>query len=666
MGKIEEAKEKIKKIREQIEKHNYHYFVLDNPQITDAEYDKLMQQLVALEKEFPELVTPDSPSQRIGGKPLAGFKTYVHRTPLLSLGNAFGKEQLLDFHRRVVNGLGTDSVEYVVEPKIDGLSVALYYQGGILQVGATRGDGVTGEDVTQNLKTIGNVPLRLKENLPILEVRGEAYMPKDSFQRLNTVKEEKGEVLFANPRNAAAGSIRQLDPKVAASRDLRVIVYALLYIEGAQITKHSEGLKLLKKQGFSVAEPFLSSDIDQVAEYCAQWIQKRHELPYEIDGMVIKVNSLEQQEQLGYTSKSPRWAIAYKFPAEQGITKLKDIFVRVGRTGAVTPTAVLEPIRLAGTTVSKATLHNEDMIKEKDIRIGDYVVVQKAGEIIPEVVEVVKERRNGGEKEFEFPQYCPECGSKVIRLEDEAVARCTGTAVCPAQVREGIIHFASRNAMNIEGLGPAIIAQLLDAKLIKDAADLYYLDFADLVKLERMGEKSAQNLLDSLEESKKRNLAQVIFALGIRLVGQRAAKILAQEFKSMDRLSKATFTELIAIDEIGPKMAESIIAFFHEEKNQEFIARLKKAGVNMVMEKASAYSNKLAGKTFVLTGTLARFSRKEAGEKVEALGGKVSSTVSKKTDYVVAGENPGSKYEKARELAVAILTEEEFIRLISS
>jgi len=660
---LKEAEEKILKLREEIEKHNYQYYVLDNPLITDAEYDRLMQELLTLEKEFPELVTPDSPTQRVGGQPLEGFKTHVHRTPLLSLSNAFGAEDLWDFHRRVLSTLGVDQVEYVVEPKIDGLSIALYYENGLLQIGATRGDGFTGEDVTQNLKTIGNVPLKLKENIPLLEVRGEAYMPKESFRRLNEEREAKGEVLFANPRNAAAGSIRQLDPKIAAQRDLRVMVYDIMYLEGKEIFRHSEALELLRQQGFSVIEPFISSSMQEIVDYCAKWAQKRHDLSFEIDGLVIKVNDLEKQKRLGYTSKSPRWAIAYKFPAEQGVTKLVDILVRVGRTGAVTPTAILEPVRLAGTTVSRATLHNEDFIRDRDIRIGDYVVVQKAGDIIPEVVEVIKEKRTGEEIVFHYPTHCPECGSRIVRLEGEAVARCTGIS-CPAQVREGIIHFASRNAMNIEGLGPAIVSLLLDNQLIRDAADLYYLQFADLVKLERMAEKSATNLLNAIEESKTRSLDRVIFALGIRLVGQRAAKILAQEFKTMANLEKATLEELTGINEIGPKMAESIVAFFKEEKNREFLARLKKAGVNMESVETSVLSNKLAGKTFVLTGTLENFTRKEAQEKIEALGGKVVGSVSKKTDYVVVGAEPGSKYEKAKELGITILNEEEFIALL--
>lgn len=664
MQALEKVQQRIGELRGEIEKHNYHYYVLDDPLISDSQFDLLMRELLELENQYPELVTPDSPSQRVGGQPLKGFKTFQHRTPLLSLANAFGKEDLLDFHRRIVNNLGVE-VEYIVEPKIDGLSIGLYYENGVLQVGATRGDGETGEDVTQNIKTIGNVPLRIKDQLPSVAVRGETYMPKDSFQKLNQEKERKGESLFANPRNAAAGSIRQLDPKVAASRDLRVLVYDLMYIEGREINTHSEDLEFLREQGFSVIEALESKDINEIAAYCEQWGHKRNDLPYEIDGMVIKVNNKEQQSQLGYTSKSPRWAIAYKFPAEQGITRLLDIVVKVGRTGAVTPNAILEPVRLAGTTVSRATLHNEDFIRDKGILIGDYVVVQKAGEIIPEVVEVVKEKRSGEERVFSLPEYCPECGSKVVRLEGEAVARCTGSIICPAQVREGIIHFASRNAMDIEGLGPSIVTLLFEKELIKSVADLYYLNFEDIVNLERMGEKSAQNLLASIEKSKSAGLHQLIFALGIPLVGQKAGKILAKNFGSIDSLSKATESELTAIHEIGSKIAKSIISFFNEDQNRDVLERLKNAGVKMEAEIGTEQKdNTLAGKTFVVTGTLQKYSRKEAQELIESLGGKVSSSVSKKTDYVVAGESPGSKYDKAQELGVTILDEEGFVKLI--
>lgn len=664
MLNFEQAQEKIIKLREEIEKHNYHYYVLDQPLISDSNYDLLMQELISIEEQFPQLKTSDSPSQRVGGKPLEKFTTFAHRNPLLSLSNAFGREDLVDFHKRVVSILGEQAVEYVVEPKIDGLSVALYYKDGLLDVAATRGDGYIGEVVTHNIKTIGNVPLRLKDSFPALEVRGEVYMPKSSFQRLNEQRKIKGETLFANPRNAAAGSIRQLDPKIAAQRDLRMFVYEIMYLEGQRINKQGEALELLQKQGFNTTQSLMSSDIEEIAEYCQSWGFKRSHLPYEIDGMVIKVNSLEQQKKLGFTSKSPRWAIAYKFPAEQGITRLIDIQVKIGRTGAVTPNAVLEPVRLAGTTVSRATLHNEDFIKEKDIRVGDFVVVQKAGEIIPEVVEVLKEKRTGEERPFKLPEHCPECGSKVVRLEGEVVARCTGI-ICPAQVREGIIHFVSRNAMDIEGLGPAVINQLLENNLIRDESDLYFLKFADLVELERMGKKSAENLLKAIERSKEAGLAQLIFALGIRHVGQRAAKILADYYGSMENLAKATEEELTTINEIGPKIAQSIITFFEEEKNREFLSRLKDAGVNMETKKITQVSEKLAGKTFVLTGTLEKYTRNEAKKIIEDLGGKISSSVSKKTDFVVVGKDPGSKYEKAQALGVKVLSEKDFQALLT-
>lgn len=664
MLSLENAKKRVDELKTKIEEHNYNYYVLDNPLISDSMYDDLMKELIKLEKDFPELLTKDSPSMRVGGVPLESFSTIEHRTPLLSLGNTFSKEDLLDFHKRVLNGLGEEKVEYVVEEKIDGLSMALYYKNGVLDVASTRGDGFVGENVTQNVKTIVNIPLRLQEEIPILEVRGEVYMPKSSFNRLNQKREENGQDLFANPRNAAAGSIRQLDPKIAASRDLRGFIYTVMYLEGKELQKHTDALEYLKKQGFSVTTPFISDDINEVYDHCVEWADKRKDLPYEIDGMVIKVNSLKQQEKLGYTTKSPRWSIAYKFPAEKAVTKLVDIKVRVGRTGAVTPTAFLEPVRLAGTTVSRATLHNGDFIKEKDIKIGDYVVIQKAGEIIPEVVEVLKEKRTGDERDFELPTVCPECGAKIVRLEGEAIARCTGIT-CPAKSREAIIHFVSRNAMNIDGLGPAVVNQLLENNIIQDAADLYYLKKEDLINLERMGEKSCDNLLKAVEKSKSASLGQLIFALGIRLVGQRAGKILAEHFGSIEKLRNASLEELTLIDEIGPKMAESIVAFFAEEKNIKYIEKLENAGVNMVQAKSSVVSEELSGKTFVVTGTLEKFSRNEIKEKIESLGGKVSSSVSKKTDFLLHGKDPGSKYDKAQSLGVTMITEDEFFDLIS-
>ena len=664
---IKEAEKRIKELREQINYHNYRYYVLDSPEITDAEYDKLMRELIALEKKFPELITPDSPSQRVGGEPLPYFERVTHREPMISLADAFDEGELRDFHRRVTETVG-DNVEYVVELKIDGLAISLTYENGLLATAATRGDGVVGENVTQNVKTIKSVPLRLRvppEKTPaIIEVRGEVYLSKEGFKKLNEEREEAGLAPFANPRNAAAGSIRQLDPKITAQRPLSTFMYALGYVEGIEFTTHLEVLEYYKECGFRVNEHIrLFDNFDDVVNYCMSWQEKRHSLPYEIDGMVIKVNSLEFQRILGSTAKTPRWAIAYKFPAEQKESVIKDIIVTVGRTGVLTPNAVLTPVRIAGSTVSKATLHNEDYIKEKDIRIGDHVIVQKAGDIIPEVVAVIKEKRTGNEKEFKMPTHCPECGAEVIRLPDEVAYRCTGVA-CPAQIRRRIIHFASRDAMDIRGLGPAIVSLLLSANLIKDPSDLYFLKKEDLVSLERMGEKSASNLIEAIQNSKKQPLNRLIYALGIPLIGSKASLTLAQEFKTMDRLQNATHEELTQIPEIGDKMAQSIIAFFAQEQTKRMIQRLKEAGVNMTYEE-KAGPKPLENLTFVLTGALEKYSRAEAQAIIESLGGNVTSSVSKKTDYAVVGKDPGSKYTKALELGVKILNEEEFEELIS-
>jgi len=665
MPSLKEVEQEILALRQQIEEHNYRYYVLDKPVISDREYDRLMRRLIELETRYPQFLTPDSPSQRVGGEPLKGFATTRHFRPLLSLNNAFDLGDLKDFHRRVVSLLGEEP-SYVVEPKIDGLSVALTYEDGVLTVGATRGDGVVGEDITQNLKTIQVIPLRLKKSLPRLVVRGEAYMPRAAFERLNREREERGEELFANPRNAAAGSLRQLDPRIAASRSLGAFFYEIIYVEGETVRTHWEALQLLEELGLPVnPERKLVHDIEEGYAYCQAWAEKRSSLAYDIDGMVFKVNELEWQTRLGNTAKSPRWAVAYKFPAEQAVTVLEDIIVRVGRTGVLTPTAILKPVRLAGTTVSKATLHNEDIIVEKDIRIGDTVVVQKAGDIIPEVVAVLPERRTGQERIFRLPDRCPECGSEVIRLEGEAAHRCTGGLSCPAQVREGIIHFVSRDAMNIEGLGPKVIEQLLNAKLIHDVADLYYLKYEDLVDLERMGPQSATNLLKAIAASKDRPLHHLLFGLGIRHVGQRAARILADHFGTLQALAQATESELTAINEIGPKMAASIVHFFAQEKNRQVIEKLARAGVNLVQPREEGGALPLSGKQFVLTGTLENYSRKEAQELIEKLGGKVSSSVSSKTDYVVVGANPGSKYDKALSLNIPILREEEFLALVN-
>ena len=662
-----QAGERLEQLKKEIAHHDRQYYVLDNPEISDYQYDCLMRELLAIEAQFPQLISSDSPSQRVGGEPLKEFASYTHRNSLLSLMNAYGTEDLREFHQRICNDLGKETVEYVVEYKIDGLSIALYYADGVLQNGVTRGDGVTGEDVTLNVRTVKNIPLRLQNHLPVLEARGEVYLPKDSFLRLNAQREQNGESLFANCRNAAAGSIRQLDPKVTAQRDLRAFIYTLMHVEGANPTTHTQCIELLKEAGFTTMEPFVSSDIDAICDYCVYWGEHRHDLPFDIDGMVVKVNSLADQEKLGNRAKNPRWAIAYKFPPERGITRIKDIVVQVGRTGAITPVANLEPIFLAGSTISRVTLHNEDFIREKDIRIGDYVVLQKAGEVIPEIVSVLPERRDGSERAFVFPRTCPVCGAPAIRLEEEAAWRCSDSMTCPAQVREGIIHFASRDAMNIEGLGPAVITRLFQAGFIGNAADLYFLKREQLLELERMGEKSADNLLRSLEASKHRTLAQVIYALGIRLVGQNVAKVLARHFSSIEALGKATYEDFVEIDEVGPKIAESIIDYFQTERHHDFLKKLAQAGVTLDSGEVSTEKQEkalFAGKTFVLTGTLPSLDRREAGALIEQAGGKTSSSVSKKTDYVLAGESAGSKLTKAQELGITIIDEETFLNML--
>ncbi|HHW03235.1 MAG TPA: NAD-dependent DNA ligase LigA [Thermoanaerobacterales bacterium] len=663
----EKAESRIKELREKINYHNRQYYVYDSPVISDAEYDKLMRELENLEREFPELVTPDSPTQRVGGEPLASFRQVTHRVPMMSLSDAFDEGDLKDFHRRVTETVG-DKVEYVAELKIDGLAVSLTYENGLLTTAATRGDGTVGEDVTQNIKTIKSVPLRLDfpddKKPSIIEVRGEVYLPKDGFKKLNEEREDMELPLFANPRNAAAGSLRQLDPKVTASRPLSTFMYALGYVEGVEFSTHYEVLEFYKACGFRVNPNIVVFDnFSEVIEYCMSWREKRDTLPYEIDGIVIKVNSLEQQRTLGFTSKSPRWAIAYKFPAEQKTTVIKDIIVRVGRTGVLTPTAELEPVRIAGSTVSRATLHNEDYIKEKDIRIGDTVVVQKAGDIIPEVVEVIKEKRTGKEQVFKMPHRCPECGAEAIRLPGEAAYRCTGVS-CPAQIRRSIIHFASRDAMDIRGLGPAIVSLLLSERLIKDAADIYKLTREDLVPLERMGEKSAANLLAAIENSKNQPLNRLIYALGIPFIGTKAASILADAFGSIENLEKASYEQLVEIPEIGDKMAESIITFFKQDQTKNLLSRLKAAGVSMKGENKKQGPTPLAGLTFVLTGTLEHYTRSQATEIIENLGGRVAGSVSKNTDYVLAGKEPGSKYDKAVKLGVKIIDEQQFMEMI--
>ena len=664
----QEAVQRLADLKQQIAYHDRRYYVLDDPEISDYQYDQLMRELLDIEAQYPQLLTVDSPSQRVGGAPLKEFTRYTHRNSLLSLMNAYGTEDLREFHQRVCNDLGKDEIEYAVEYKIDGLSIALYYEDGVLQVGATRGDGVTGENVTANVRTVKNIPLRLQKELPVLEARGEVYLPRASFERLNQQREQNGEPLFANCRNAAAGSIRQLDPKIAAQRDLRAFIYTLLYVEGAEPATHTQCVELLQEAGFTTMKPYISSDINAICDYCEYWGEHRHDLPFDIDGMVIKINNLADQQALGNRAKNPRWAIAYKFPPEQGVTQVEDIVVQVGRTGAITPVANLKPLFLAGSTISRATLHNEDFIREKDIRIGDYVVIQKAGEVIPEVVSVVTDKRDGSEREFTFPTVCPACGAPIIRLEDAAAYHCSDPMTCPAQVREGIIHFASRDAMNIEGLGPAVINQLLQTGLIHNAADLYYLKKEQLLTLERMGEKSADNLLNSLENSKQRTLAQVIFALGIRLVGQNVAKVLARQFHSLEALQQADYDTLVVIDEVGPKIAESITDYFQKDRHTAFLQRLAEAGVRLSGNEAEQKQENaaFAGKTFVLTGTLPTLDRREASAMIEQAGGKTSGSVSKKTDYVLAGENAGSKLTKAQELGITIIDEETFLQMLKN
>lgn len=659
----EDARKRVDHLRREIKKQDYHYYVLDSPLISDQEYDSLMRELIELERLYPEMVTPDSPTQRVGGAPLEQFRSVRHSVPLLSLGNAFEAGELRDFDRRVRQLAGVD-VDYVVEPKIDGLTVVLTYENGEFVLGATRGDGFTGEDITDNLRTVRLLPIRLDMGRRLV-VRGEAFMPKKAFARLNEERDSRGELPFANPRNAAAGSLRQLDPKVTAGRTLGVFAYQILECEGREIASQWEALAFLREMGFSVQEQNrYCRDIEEVIAYCSDWIEKRHTLNYEIDGMVVKVNSLRLQAALGSTAKSPRWAIAYKFPAEQVVTRVRDIIVRVGRTGVLTPTAILDPVPVAGVTVSRATLHNEDMIREKDVRIGDYVVIQRAGDVIPEVVRVLPERRSGAERVFQMPERCPVCGGRVLRPEGEVAARCTGIA-CPAQLKELVLHFVSREGMDVEGIGPGLVAQLVDRGLISDPADLYFLRKEDLVGLERMGAKSADNILHALERSKKRGLAPLLFALGIRYVGTRAAEILAERFRSLESLARAGEEELTAIPEIGPKIAESVATFFRQDQAGRVIAKLKEAGVKMEREMAvEARDLPLAGKIFVLTGTLPNLTRKEAEDLIKKYGGKVSSSVSKKTDYVIAGEDPGRKYDKARGLGVTIIDEAAFLQMV--
>ena len=652
----------ISRLRQDIQNYDYHYYVLDEPLISDSEYDRLIQELINLEKQYPELITPDSPTQRVGGKPLPKFNSIQHRQPLLSLENAFNESDLLEFHRRV--GRIASSADYITELKIDGVSVALVYENGILINAATRGDGITGEDITANIRTVKTVPLRLRQPIPRLEVRGEVYMPKSEFVRLNQEKEEKGERIFANPRNAAAGSLRQLNAAITASRALSAFIYDILYVEGTTINTQQEALEFLREQGFPVnQEARFCAGIDEILAYCNEYNELRHQLPYEIDGVVIKLNQFTERDKLGFTAKSPRWAIAYKFPAEEKETRLLDVAINVGRTGIIAPTAILEAVSLAGTTVSRASLHNFDLVREKDIRIGDIVLMHKAGDIIPEVIKSLPEKRSGDEQIITPPTNCPSCDSPVIRPDGEVAYRCENIN-CPARLKESLVFFASRTAMDIDGLGPAIIDQFVEKGLVKKIEDLYRLTVEQVQTLERSGEKSAANLIKAIDDSKKRPLSRLITALGIRHVGAKTARVLTAHLTSIEDFLTVQEDYLTTIPEVGTKMAESIVSFFAQPRNRETIDGLIAAGVNTAEERAVEGEKPLDGKTLVLTGTLSALTRQEAGEKVEALGGKVSSSVSKKTDYVVVGEEPGSKYDKAVELGITILNEMEFLKLI--
>jgi len=670
MKDVNKVEQRIAELREIINHHNYRYYVLDSPEISDAEYDELMRELRQLEAEHPELVTPDSPTQRIGAPPVEAFGVVEHPQPLLSLANAFSYEELAAWHKRVSNLLGRRQFDLVCEPKIDGLAVALTYVDGLLATGATRGDGYRGENITRNLRTIKSIPLSVpREAPPRFEVRGEVYLPKAGFKKLNEERAKEGLPLFANPRNAAAGSVRQLDSSITARRPLDIFVYGLGWAEGKAVPDtHWEIMQYLKSLGFKINPNIaLLRSLDEAEKYHQNWVESREEFPYEADGIVAKVNSIALQQELGTVAHEPRWAIAYKFPAIQGTTKLIDIGINVGRTGSLNPYAVLEPVRVGGVVISSAALHNEEDIHRKDIRIGDWVVVQRAGDVIPEIVEPIVSRRTGKEKIFRMPGRCPVCGSEVIKPEGEAMHRCTNAA-CPSQALERIKHFVSRGAMDMDGVGEKLCQALFKDGLVKDAADLYYLTKKQLLSLERMAEKSASNVLDSIEKSKDRPLARVIFALGILHVGEQYAELLAEQFHSIDQLAEASQEELSAIPSIGPKIAESIVAFFRQKGNRRIIEKLRKAGVKLEREKvkeAQPEEPPLAGREFVLTGKLESFSRSEAEAKIKALGGKAVSDVTKKTSYVVVGAEPGSKLAKAEKLGIQMLSEAEFLDLLN-
>lgn len=658
------AEERVTELNELLRNYGHAYYVLDKPSVPDAVYDQLLHELIELETVYPDLIFPDSPTQRVGGTPLSNFEKVRHERPMLSLSNVFNEEDLRDFDKRVRGGAG-DSVEYVCELKIDGLAVSLHYEDGKFVRGLTRGDGRVGEDITVNLRTVRSIPLKLKEPVSV-EVRGEVFMPKKSFHALNTDREERGEELFANPRNAAAGSLRQLDSKIAAKRNLDVFIYGIGGDgETYGLNEHDESLRYLTELGFKTnSERKVCRSVEEVLAYIERWTDARNQLSYEIDGIVIKVNRFLHQQDLGFTAKSPKWATAYKFPAEEVMTTVRDIELSIGRTGVVTPTAILEPVAVAGTTVQRASLHNEDLIRERDIRINDKVIIRKAGDIIPEVVKALIEMRSGDEQPFEMPTECPACASELVRIEGEVALRCVNPK-CPAQIVEGMIHFVSRNAMNIDGLGEKVIEQLYREGLIQDVSDLYALTKEQLLELERMGDKSASNLIEAIGASKSNSMERLLFGLGIRHVGERGARILSEHFGSMDQLMQASLEELIEIHEIGDKMADAVVTYFEKEEVASLVERLRERGVNLsytgTIVRVEEGANAFAGKKIVLTGKLENMTRQEAGAQIEALGGKLTGSVSKKTDLLIAGEEAGSKLDKAQDLGVEVWNEERLL-----
>ena len=667
MGK-EGIKNRIEKLKDVIRRHDELYYVRDKPEISDQEYDKLYKNLKDLEGAHPELITADSPTRRVGGKPSEGFPVVKHIVPMLSMDNTYSADELRDFDGRVRKNLKGEEYEYVVELKFDGVSISLLYENAVFVRGATRGDGVEGDDVSNNLKTIRSIPLSFKDKVKTppgtLEVRGEVYMTKKNLERINHEKEKAGDELFANPRNATAGSLKLLDPRIVAKRNLDIYIWGIGYCEGIDLKTHTDALEYLKKAGFRLNPHFkLCKDMEDVIGYCNSCEEKRYDFDFNIDGMVIKINDRGQRERLGVTTKSPRWEIAYKFPAEKGITKVENIIIQVGRTGAITPVAILEPVHLSGTTVSRATLHNFDEIERLDVRIGDRVYVEKSGEIIPKILSVAKEKRTGKEKAFDLPADCPACGSKLHRAPDEVAIRCEN-AGCPAQIKERVQHFASRDAMDIDGMGDAIVSQLVDKGLIRDYGDIYGLKLDDVKKLERMADKSAANLIGAIENSKSAEINRLIYALGIRHVGENAAWLLADKFGSIEKLSRSSAEDLTGVDGIGPVMAESVSNFFSSKENLRILKKLSGSGLKMASGVLKEKGGRFEGKTIVITGTLKSFSRNEAEAIVRKLGGNASSSVSKATDFLVAGEEAGSKLDKARSLGVKVISEEEFKKLI--